>query len=149
MSGEFRILEVKIPVGTQDGMVFKLPNQGHEDNFSEEKGDLYIKIKIKNTTSIHLKDIDIYLDQFINCIDLILGTKIKLTTVCGKKIEVDIPQGSQPDTSIVIDNEGYPMFNSLNIKGSLYITIKVRIPKKITEDQILHLMKMRNNPLGN
>jgi len=139
MSGESRILEVKIPVGTQDGMTFRLSKQGHEDNSNGEKGDLYIVIKIKNATSMHLKGIDIYTECFIDCIDLILGTNFKLKTIYGKEIEINIPQGSQPDTSIVLDGEGYPLLNSSNIKGNLYVTVKVKVPRKITEAQKKYL----------
>jgi len=139
LPGQPRILEVKIPAGIQDKMVFKLSNQGHQDIYSGEKGDLYINIEIKNTTSMHLKGIDLYSEYFIDCIDLILGTKFKLKTIYGKEIEVLVSPGSQPDTSIVLNGEGYPLLNSSNIKGNLHITVKVKIPKKITEDQKKYL----------
>ena len=51
-----------------------------------------------------------------------------------KKVELKIPAGTQSGTRFRISGEGMPHLQSSR-KGSLYVEVKVTVPKKLNEDQ--------------
>ncbi|NIP53224.1 MAG: molecular chaperone DnaJ, partial [Phycisphaerae bacterium] len=50
------------------------------------------------------------------------------------EVEVKIPAGTQPGTTMRIANEGLPGFRS-GRRGDIYLNIKVQIPKKPSKEE--------------
>ena len=61
------------------------------------------------------------------------GTKVDVPTLVGE-VEVKIPAGTQPGTTMRIPNEGLPGFRS-GRRGDIYLNIKVEIPKKPSKEE--------------
>lgn len=67
----------------------------------------------------------------VEAIDAILGGKVEVTTIEGKRVKVDVPQGVQPGHQVTLSGEGFYFMNS-NKKGDHIITIKIVVPKHIS-----------------
>jgi len=138
---EEREIEINIPQGVEDGDILLFQGQGHE-GISARNGDLYVKINIAPHPYIKRKNNNLIIEYPISFIDAILGTKVKVPHINGY-IEVEIPPHSQPNSEIVIKNQG--MYNKKsNQKGDFIIKVKVLIPQKLNSEQKKALESIRH-----
>ena len=73
---------------------------------------------------------DIYTEEDISYVEAILGTTIKADTLDGK-IDVKIPQGTQPEQKLRLRGKGAPKLGNADVRGDAYITVKVKIPTAV------------------
>ncbi len=71
---------------------------------------------------------DAYIDMNINLAQALLGSKVRVRTPDGKKVVVNIPSGTQPETVLRVTGMGYN-------GGNLYIRTHLAIPKSLTDEQ--------------
>ncbi len=74
---------------------------------------------------------NIFTDVTISFVDAIQGCKIPLKTLT-KSIMLAVPSGTQPETIMRLKNQGLSVSGK---SGDLFVTIKVEIPKGISEKQ--------------
>jgi DnaJ-class molecular chaperone len=79
---------------------------------------------------------DLYCNLPISVLDLIVGTKIKFTSIAGKTIEVTIPPNTQPSQHIRLSSLGMPIKNAPNLYGDQILLLKPYIPDNIHNDII-------------
>ena len=126
-------VEINIPKGVDNNDILIVPNKGHDGLNGGKNGDLYVYIKVLEHPFLRRKGNDLYINIPISFIDAILGTTVKVPTIEGF-IDLNIPAGTQPNKEFVIPNSGMPIKNS-NKKGNLVVTIEVKIPEKLTNEQ--------------
>jgi molecular chaperone DnaJ len=79
----------------------------------------------------------------ISYIDAILGTTIKVTTVDGP-VELKIPPGTQPGTTLLMKGRGAPSPVSRTAqRGNHLVKVKVTIPKKVDSKERELMEKLR------
>jgi molecular chaperone DnaJ len=64
-----------------------------------------------------------------------LGANLKIPTVTGEEIEVQIPEGTQTGTTYSLKGKGFPRINNSSVTGDLNYTVEVQTPKKLTREQ--------------
>jgi len=62
-----------------------------------------------------------------------LGTEIEVTTLNGEE-RLQIPAGSQPGDVFRLRGKGMPSVRSQR-KGDIYLTLEVRVPRKLSAEQ--------------
>ena len=62
-----------------------------------------------------------------------LGASLEVATLEGDE-SITIPAGTQPGDQIMLKNRGVPHLRS-NRRGDQIVTVRVEIPKSLTEDQ--------------
>jgi molecular chaperone DnaJ len=62
-----------------------------------------------------------------------LGDELDVPTLEGK-VKYSIPEGTQTGTTFRIKNKGIPSLRN-KVKGDLYFTVRVSVPKKLSEQQ--------------
>ena len=67
-------------------------------------------------------------------IDAILGTTIKVPTVDGM-VDLKIPAGTQPSSTLVMAKKGVPLLNKKNMRGDQLVRVQVEIPKKLSKEE--------------
>ena len=68
-------------------------------------------------------------------VDAILGTTLKVTTVDGP-VELRIPAGTQPGTTLVLSKRGAPSPTGRPTdRGNHLVKVKVVIPKKLSGEE--------------
>lgn len=128
-----RTLKVKVPQGVDTGSRLRMTGEGEPGLRGGAPGDLYVVIHVKPHKLFKRVGDDLIFDAPISFVQASLGDKIKIPTLDGK-IEVKIPQGTQPDTRFRIKAKGVPKLNGRG-RGDLYVIAKVIIPKKLNEQQ--------------
>jgi molecular chaperone DnaJ len=132
-------INIKIPDGITNGATLRVTGQGNAGRYNGPRGDLYVIINIKPHESLVRKGSDLYAELKINFPEAVFGTKKSIKTLNGQK-KIKIPEGIQSGTKIRLKSEGMPQLNGYG-KGHLYVKVKVTIPKKLSTDQKMALVK--------
>ena len=128
-----RQITIKIPAGVDNGSVLPLRGEGNCGSKGGRTGDVYVYIGVKPHELFERRDIDIFAEIPITFAQATLGDEIKVPTLDGK-IKLKIPEGTQTSTTFKLKGKGIQSLNGYG-KGSLYITVTVEVPKKLTEKQ--------------
>lgn len=124
-----RRLQVKIPRGIEDGGKVRLRGQGEAGIAGGPPGDLIIKVNVMGDRFFTRKGANIYCDVKINLTQAVLGTKIKVRTLDGKRALLKIPPGTQPGTTFRMKGLGIKKDSK---QGDQFVTVNVEIPTKLT-----------------
>ena len=127
-SGKREILDVRIPAGVKDGDSVRVQGYGDDSYSGLPRGDLMIKIRVKNLAGWKRDGSDIYTNIDVDLLDLILGCKIPLQTPDNKQITITVAPGTNPGTTLSVTGYGVPNVNTSR-RGNLYVTIKGKTPK--------------------
>ncbi len=126
-------LTVKIPAGINTGESIRLTGQGEAGESGVQAGDLYIKIRVQESSQFERRDYDIYTKQDIIFTQAVLGDKINIATIHGD-IVLKIPEGTQSGTIFKLRNKGVQHLNGRS-QGDHLVEININIPKGISKDQ--------------
>lgn len=127
-------IKVKIPAGIDDGMSIRLQGKGGEPpEGGTEKGDLYVRIKVKPHKNLTREGAIILSEETISMVDAALGCEIDVETVDGK-ITMKIPAGTQSGTPFKLSGHGVPFRNDGD-RGPHIVTIIVETPKNLSKKQ--------------
>lgn len=126
-------LEVNIPAGIDDGQQLSLRYQGSDGMNGGNAGDLNIIISVRPHSVFERDGDDLYCEVPITYAEATLGAEIEIPTLEGS-IKYNIPEGTQTGTVFTLRNKGVTRVNS-KIRGNLYITVVVEVPKNLTSEQ--------------
>lgn len=130
-SGE-KTLKIKIPKGVTDGNKIKLKGQGKTDPYTGKKGDLYIKLSIKNNRNLTLEGLDLNKELKVTPWEAALGAKVSVTTL-EEHVNVKVPAGIESGKKLKLKGKGYQTGDGK--QGDLYLTIKIVNPPKLSEKE--------------
>ena len=126
---------IDIPRGIKNNDILRVQEAG--DNYIEgnPRGDLLIKIKVKNNKDFTRDGDNLIVTKMINALDLITGCGIVCEIPYYGSVDLDIPHGTQQGTIFSIPGFGFPNINT-GKTGALYIKINAFIPS-ITEQSLV------------
>ena len=126
-------LEVNIPAGIDDGQQVSLKYQGSDGMNGGSAGDLNIIINTRPHAVFERDGYDIYCEIPITYAEATLGAEIDIPTLEGQQ-KFTIPEGTQTGTVFTLRGKGITRINS-KVRGNLYITVVVEVPKNLTGEQ--------------
>ena len=132
VNGNMKTFNIKIPEGIRNGERIRLLGQGKPGINGGRNGDLLIKVNIQNDKKYRLVGSDIYSDIFITPWEAVLGTKLECDAI-NETLSVYVPKESQNGVQIKIPNKGYK--KGMGERGDLVLTIKIMIPKNISNEE--------------
>lgn len=132
-------LDIQIPPGVKDGSLIRF--QGYGDNRIQNipRGDLILQIRVRNTTDWKIDNANLIKTLRLNTFDLILGTTIEIHTPDDKKIDLKIPKGLHPGTTLSMNGLGLPIVNT-STRGNIYVRVNAETPN-ITDEEILEKIR--------
>ncbi len=134
VSVEGEELKVKIPAGIDDGMSVRLRGKGGPaPEGSSEKGDLYVRVRVKPHKSLTREGSIILSEQKIDMVDAALGCEIDVETVDGM-ITMKVPAGTQSGTTFKLSGHGVP-FRADGDRGPHIVTVIVETPNNLSKKQ--------------
>ena len=131
---ESRKLSVNIPAGIDDGERIALRGQGSEGRNGGPAGDLIILISVKSHAIFERDGVHMFCEVPITVTEATLGAEIDVPTLEGP-IKYKIDEGTQPGATFTLKGKGIPYVNSSSRRGDLTFTVKVEIPKGLSEKQ--------------
>lgn len=126
-------IEINIPAGIDNDQAISIRGEGDIGKKGGPNGDLFIVVNVQPHKMFKRKAFDIYYDMPVTFTKATLGGTITIPTLEGD-YEFNIPEGTQPDTKFKVKNKGIPNIRG-TVRGDLEFTVKVEIPKKLTEKQ--------------
>jgi len=136
-SGVTRIeknLKVKIPAGIEDNVRMRVSGEGEAGLRGGSKGDLYIYISIKEHKLYERNGANLYTAVPVAMACAALGGVVEIPGIDGKKIEINVPEGTQTGAQIRVKGEGMPIAGSTK-RGDLFVMIKVETPTHLSTKQ--------------
>ncbi len=133
-----KTISVSIPAGIDHGQNISIGGMGNEGRNGGPAGDLIISVAVKPHAVFERDGSDIYCEVPINYWEAVLGDEIDIPTLEGKE-KFSIPEGTQTGTTFTLRGKGITRVNS-SMRGNLYITVKVDVPKNMNTKQkeLLH-----------
>ena len=140
-SGEvsnYKKFTVRIPSGIADKSKIRLSGEGEIGINGGSNGDLYLTVHVKNTGSIRLDGVNVLKEVSITPYEAVLGTKLEISGLDGK-VQIKIPPRTQSGQKFRLTGCGVVQNNKV---GDMIITVEIKIPKKLSEEEILLYRKL-------
>jgi molecular chaperone DnaJ len=133
-----REIEVKIPVGIEDGARLRLAGQGEAAPFGGASGDFYIDVRVRPHPVFARSGKNLAMRAEIPFATLALGGEYEITTIDERKLSVKIAAGTQMGEELRVKGAGMP-------GGDLFIKVATSIPKKLSAKQKKALEEFSNS----
>ncbi|KAK9096424.1 hypothetical protein Sjap_021921 [Stephania japonica] len=138
-SGDGRVrrtkrISLKVPAGVDSGSRLRVRSEGNAGRRGGAPGDLFVIIDVIPDPVLKRDDTSILYTCKVSYVDAILGTTIKVPTVDGM-VDLKIPAGTQPGTTLVMAKKGVPMLNKSNLRGDQLVRVQVEIPKRLSSEE--------------
>lgn len=140
-----RKLRVTIPAGIESGRTIVLSGEGNS-SARNPNGDLYLIVRVGQHSYFLRRSFDLYSVIGVSVTQAVLGAELAVKTLDKKKILIKVPSGSQHGKILRIRNEGVPTSGYTNSRGNWYITIHIRLPKRITRQAEQHWQELASLP---
>ena len=128
-----KTLEVKIPVGIDNGMRIRSSGNGEPGTNGGPSGDLYVEIHIKQHPVFQREGDDLHCEMPISFAKAALGGEIEVPTL-GGKVSFTIPEGTQSGKTFRLKSKGIKGVRS-GYPGDLFCHVAIETPVKLTEKQ--------------
>lgn len=125
-----KIVTVKVPAGIDDGQVLRMAGYGNAPYKMGENGDLNLKIKVQSHKIFTRNGFDVSFDLWLPFTTLLLGGKVEIPTLDGKKTTLDIKELTQTGTVMRLKNKGIKYLNR-EVYGDMLVTLKAEFPKSL------------------
>src|SRR5216117_452016 len=129
-SGEVRVekrLMITVPPGTEDGTRLRLRGQG-----SKGKGDVVVVLQVEPDRFFRREGLDVVCTVPVNLAQALLGSKIKVKTLVGRRVVLKIPPGTPAGQRFRIAGQG---IEKNGRRGDQYVEVHVDIPEHLTPEQ--------------
>ncbi len=123
--GKTRRLSVKIPGGVREGQRIRLAGQA-------DGGDLYLLVHLKSDPRFVRDGDDLRMELPVALHEALLGAEVTVPTLKGR-VSLRIPPETQNGRTIRLAGQGMP--RAAGGYGDLYVTVKVVLPTKLTDDE--------------
>ena len=129
---DYKKFTVKIPAGVKNGSKIRLSGEGGIGKNGGAKGDLYINICITKPENYNTEGLNILKSVAIYPHEAILGTEIKINTINGL-VAFKVAPNTQNGQKIRLAGCGIVQNNKI---GDMIVTLEIRIPKSLTNEEI-------------
>lgn len=126
-------ITIDIPAGVDNGSVMPLRGEGEPGEKGGPNGDLYIYIRVRSHNLFKRDGTNLFCEIPISFVKATIGGEIEVPTLEGKEI-FEIPEGTPTGSTFKLRSKGIPSLRS-KVRGDIYFTVKVEVPKKLTEQQ--------------
>ncbi|WP_428659901.1 DnaJ C-terminal domain-containing protein [Runella sp.] len=126
---------IAVKPGSYDGQVLRIKNKGARGSNRENRGDLFVRVKVKPHAHFIRKGDDLYDTISIDVYTAVLGGEIVVNTLLSGQVKIKIGQGTQNGKTIRLKGKGMPVYEKPNDFGNLTLLFQVQIPDKLTDMQ--------------
>jgi molecular chaperone DnaJ len=123
---------ITVPPATEPGSKIRLKGQGQPGRAGSPAGDLIITFQVQPDRFFHREGLDIVCEVPINLAQAVLGTRLRVRTLDGKKVVLRIPAGTQPGRKFRIKGQG---LEKNGRKGDQLVGVQVTLPAKLSPEQ--------------
>lgn len=123
---------VRIPKGAHDGQKLRMTGKGGPGSNGGPPGDLMIRLKLQPHHRYTVDGDNLKIDLPLAPWEAVLGTTVEVPTL-GGSVSMNIPAGTKAGAKMRLKGRGMP--KSGNTYGDLYATVKIEVPKTVTDEE--------------
>ncbi len=140
------VVEVKIPAGVADGMVLTIQGKGNAGPHNGIAGDIQVFISEEENDTFIRQDNDLIYNLLLDFPTAALGGEVKIPTVEGKSLKINLEPGIQPGTTKRLRGKGLPAVQGYGRgTGDIIVNISVYVPKTLSKEEKEALQKMQHS----
>ena len=121
-----KVINIDVPKGLQEHSNIK-----YDDII--DNGTLLVEFRILPDLKYERRLNDLYCNQPVSVLDLIVGASVNFVTISGKEFEVRIPAKTQPYMQLRIPGQGMPI-QGTNLFGDQILLLKPFMPDTIDDE---------------
>jgi len=125
---------VEIPAGVEDGARMRLTGQGNAGEPGGRPGDLYVEIRVVPDPRFERHGADLVYRVRLGIAEVALGTGLRVPSVDGEDIDIEVPPGTQPGTIFKLSRQGMPRLRRRG-RGDLLVEVQVVVPTGLSPAQ--------------
>lgn len=129
------IIDISIPKGIFNGAQLVKSEYGNYIK-NGTYGDLVIIVNELQHTKYTRDKNNLITTVLLTIIDVILGVKLELKCLDNSTIILDIPKGTQDGYKMTFNRKGLTDINNQSIIGDLIVSVKIKIPKNLSDVEI-------------
>ncbi len=123
---------ISVPSGIESGTKIRVKGQGEAGPGAGPAGDLLVTFEVQPDRFFRREGLDLECEVPLNLAQAVLGTKIKVRTVDGKKVVLTIPPGTPAGKKFRVKGMGVVKGDR---KGDQLVEIAVTMPEVLTPEQ--------------
>ncbi|XP_031124457.1 dnaJ homolog subfamily B member 1-like [Ipomoea triloba] len=135
------VLTIHIKPGWKKGTKITFPEKGDYEA-GAAPGDLIFVVDEKPHGVFKRDGNDLVIHHKISLLDALTGKTIKLTSLDGRDLTVEISEIVKPGQEKVIPDEGMPISKEPGKKGNLRIKFDIKFPSRLSADQKCDLRRV-------
>lgn len=138
-----RKVKIRVPAGIEDGGRIRLRGKGEPGVAGGPPGDLLLVVRIKPHRFFRRDGLDIHVTVPVTITQAILGTKIRVRTVHGTRVQLTVPPGTQSGTRFRLRGQG---IRTGEQTGDQYVEVVVKVPDELSEQERELVEKLAQSP---
>jgi curved DNA-binding protein len=123
-----RQLTVRVPAGVRTGSRVRAAGAAPDGQ------DLYLMVEVTEDTRFERQGDDLRTTADLDVFTAALGGEAQVQTMDGD-VTLKIPAGTQPEQVFRLAGRGMPRIKSPKTRGDLFVRVKVRVPRDLTDEQ--------------
>lgn len=134
-AGDTRIerrVMITVPPLTESGAKVRLKGQGQPGRGGGQAGDLIVVFTVEPDRFFQRDGLDLLCEVPINLAQALLGTRLRVRTLDGKKLVLKVPPGTQPGRKFRIKGQGLERGER---RGDQIVAVRVELPEHLTPEQ--------------
>lgn len=148
-TGQEQQLTVKVPAGAVNGGKLRFRGRGEQGRNGGSRGDLVITTKVAEHPLFKRDGADVKMELPISAYEATLGTTVDVPTPKGKTVRLKIPAGTQDGKIFRFRDMGVANIKRKGATGSLYVTIRVKVPTRLSKEEKESFETLRNKDKRN
>jgi molecular chaperone DnaJ len=127
-----RRVMITVPPVTESGSKVRLKGQGEPGQGGAPTGDLIVTFQVQPDRFFRREGLDLVCEVPINIAQAMLGTKLRVRTLDGKKVVLRVPPGTQPGRKFRVKGLG---LEKNGRHGDQLVQVNVAVPERLTPEQ--------------
>jgi len=141
--GKSKMINISIPAGIEHGQQIRFEGMGDNSIPHLRAGDLLVNVFVRPHPVFRRDGSSLIVEHRVSVWDAIIGSKVDIRTLDGKQLSINVPPGTQPDTTLSCRGEGLPDIRTRQ-RGNLLIHINIEIPRNLSPLQIARIEQLKN-----
>lgn len=127
-------ITVKVPPGIDTGKKLRISGKGRPNPQGGPPGDLLVQIIVERHQKFRRGGADLFMDVEIKPSEALLGAKVQVETLEGKRLNLTVLPGTLSHTRLRINGYGVPRLKGQG-RGDLFARVIVMKPEALTKRQ--------------
>ncbi|MCF0188303.1 MAG: molecular chaperone DnaJ [Bacteroidaceae bacterium] len=139
------VVEVKIPAGVGDNMVFTVQGKGNAARHGGIAGDIQVLIQEEPHKTFLREDKNLIYNLLLDIPTAVLGGDVEVPTIDGK-VRIKIDPGTQPGKVLRLRGKGMPAVQGYGYgNGDEIVNISVYVPETLNKDERKAFEALKNS----